>query len=673
MVSTSTPRRPNAATAEVDSQSNSSYSPSDGGDSTGSIFQVPPRPLLPGDDNSENSPVPIGIGKDNDDDDEIDDIDEKQSKLKNKRTKLDPSHIVPASEARGLLGWCLIIPEYKDARDYPLFYKRILLVIIAFASMIAPLGANILFPVITHIVDDFNTTPTTVNISVGIYLAAMGFFPIWWSGISERKGRRGVYIVSFALSLVFTIASILVSSIGAFIALRLLAGASGASVLSVGAGTIADLFIPEERGENMGLYYLGPLLVPLLSPLIAALLTLRFSWRSTLWFQAILGGVSLMCLVLLLPETLRLQSGNDMLTQRMRSSSHHSTRASSRRATVKYDNPQSIQTDLERLTANHRPNTSAEFSEIESISSEPNADMSVYEVENNYVDTSHPELSHLRSHDQRTAEELLRIESHRLMNVSKELHDAQETEGSKFSIKKLGMTLYFYLIKPLKSLCFFKYPPVLITIICCSFVFASLQYINMILVYCYSRPPYNFKTLYIGLVYIPNSLTYMIASYFGGRWIDARLIKKREATGQLIPESRLSWNIVLAFIGFPIAMLSIGWCLHMKVHWVYALIGTAIFGFCSMVMIGTTMTYLVDSLPGKGSTAVALNNFARTLLAAIAVFNVDPMLRTLGPGWSLTLYLFCVMISITALIIVKKRGQYWRDNYNLKRLYQFSS
>ena len=119
-----------------------------------------------------------------------------------------------------------------------------------------PMGTSIIFPAIGPLVADFDTSTIMVDVSVGIYLLSLGIFPIWWSSLSEIEGRRTVYVLSFTLLTAFTIGSALSPNISAFIVFRMLQGASSASVQSVGAGTISDLFIPEERGKNLGYYYL---------------------------------------------------------------------------------------------------------------------------------------------------------------------------------------------------------------------------------------------------------------------------------------------------------------------------------------------------------------------------------------------------------------------------------
>ena len=56
------------------------------------------------------------------------------------------------------------------------------------------------------------------------------------------------------------------------------------AVFSVGAGTLADIYEPHERGTMMGIYYAAPLLGPSMGPLLGGILTQLFNWRATFWF-----------------------------------------------------------------------------------------------------------------------------------------------------------------------------------------------------------------------------------------------------------------------------------------------------------------------------------------------------------------------------------------------------
>lgn len=138
----------------------------------------------------------------------------------------------------------------------------------SFTLFLVCIGVNgirsaIYLPALPHVTAAFNTNATLVNLTVALYMLALGLFPLWWSAASERLGRRTIYVISFALWIVFNVLCATSQDISELIVMRILAAGAGASVQAVGAGTLADIFIPQERGRAMGYFYIGPLCGPL--------------------------------------------------------------------------------------------------------------------------------------------------------------------------------------------------------------------------------------------------------------------------------------------------------------------------------------------------------------------------------------------------------------------------
>lgn len=155
-------------------------------------------------------------------------------------------------------------------------------------------------------------------------MLSMSIFPLWWSSFSETLGRRTIYLVSFALFLLWNILAAVSNSIGMLIVMRILGGGAAASVQAVGAGTIADIWDVKERGNAMGIFYLGPLCGPLFAPIIGGALGDKLGWRSTLWFLVIYGGVVLVFLFFALPEVLVPNlAASAILTESRRSKNPH--------------------------------------------------------------------------------------------------------------------------------------------------------------------------------------------------------------------------------------------------------------------------------------------------------------------------------------------------------------
>lgn len=213
--------------------------------------------------------------------------------------------VVPRSERRGILARLSVVAEVTEPFDYSRRLKWTITAVVATAGAAAPMGSSIVLPALTDIARDFNSSGEIVNLSVAMFMLAMGIFPLWWSSFSETLGRRTIYLSSFFLFIVFNVLAAISTNVAMFIVMRVLSGGAAASVQAVGAGTIADIWEVKERGRAMGLFYLGPLCGPLLSPIIGGALTQGFGWRSSLWFLAIFGFCLLIFLLFVLPETLK--------------------------------------------------------------------------------------------------------------------------------------------------------------------------------------------------------------------------------------------------------------------------------------------------------------------------------------------------------------------------------
>lgn len=310
-------------------------------------------------------------------------------------------------------------------------------------------------------------------------MLAMSIFPLWWSSFSERLGRRTIYLASFALFLLFNCLCAISDSIAMLIVMRMLSGGASASVQAVGAGTIADLWETRERGRAMGIFYLGPLCGPLFAPIIGGVLAQRWGWRSTLWFLAAFGALTLIFILFALPETLT---------------------------------------------------------------------------------TTKPMLPELDDgEDAAMNRTLSRVSSKQVAR----------------STTRWLKTLKMIFIDPLKIILYLRFLPVLLTVYYASIAFGSLYVLNVSVEETFGKAPYNFSTIIVGLLYIPNSLGYMVASIFGGKWMDsimqreARKANRFDEKGRLIfrPEDRMRENAWLGAFLYPAGLIWYGWAAENGVFW----------------------------------------------------------------------------------------------------------
>ncbi|OOQ87176.1 putative MFS multidrug resistance transporter [Penicillium brasilianum] len=504
--------------------------------------------------------------------DEEKNISETPIPLARQTTELGPAVKVPRLKRRGLFGQMTLVAEVEDPKTYPRKMKWFITFIVAVAGATAPMGSSVFFPSLSQVARELHTTATIANLSIALYMLSMSIFPLWWSSFSERLGRRTIYLVSFVLFVMFNCLCAVSSSIAMLIVMRMLSGGASASVQAVGAGTIADLWEPRERGRAMGIFYLGPLCGPLFAPIVGGLLAERWGWRSTMWFLAAYGALTVIFIFFALPETLVV------------------------RKPVLPDVP-----------------------------------------ENEMAPVTRP---------------LSRVSSRQVVG---------------FTTRWLKM-LKIIFIDPLKIVLYLQYIPVLLSVYYASIAFGSLYVLNVSVEDSFGKAPYNFSTIIIGLLYIPNSLGYVVASLFGGRWMDS--IMQREAKkanrydekGRPIyrPEDRMRENAWLGAFLYPAALIWYGWTVDKGVFWLVPMIANFFFGIGSMLIFSMVTTMLTEFMPKKSSEGVALNNFMRNIFSCVGSLVTAPIISGIGNGWLFTILGLVSFASSSVIFLMRVFGPRWR-------------
>ena len=220
--------------------------------------------------------------------------------------------------------------DQLNARNWPSKRKWSLVALLAAMTFVTPLSSSVFAPAVPEVDIAFhNDNLLLTGFVVSVYILGYAAGPLIVAPLSELYGRRWVYNISNVLFVIFSIACAVSSSLGMLIGFRFLAGFVGSTVISIGGGTVADLFEQEDRGKAMSMWSLGPLVGPVVGPVAGGFLSQARGWRWTFWLCAILGGAIMVPFLILNRETyaptlleqktrrLRKETGNLSLRSRM--------------------------------------------------------------------------------------------------------------------------------------------------------------------------------------------------------------------------------------------------------------------------------------------------------------------------------------------------------------------
>jgi multidrug resistance protein len=207
----------------------------------------------------------------------------------------------------------------SSAPPYTLLTKRQrqwLALLIGIATMFSPLTANIYLPCVPLLKEDFHTTLQLINMTITAYILVQGIAPTFFSQLSEKLGRRPVYILTFSIFVLSSLALSLQHSYNALLILRMVQSLGASVSTSMGYAVIADVSAPSERGKMIAPVMLTVNLGPILAPVIGGPLCGRTNWRWIFRLLTILGAAFLTVVILFLPETNRKIVGNGRIEGR---------------------------------------------------------------------------------------------------------------------------------------------------------------------------------------------------------------------------------------------------------------------------------------------------------------------------------------------------------------------
>ncbi|KAF2790377.1 MFS general substrate transporter [Melanomma pulvis-pyrius CBS 109.77] len=209
-----------------------------------------------------------------------------------------------------------IVNQIEEEEVYHVFLRRekwYLVAMIGVAGLFSGLSSNIFFPSLDAISKDLNVSLNAVSLTITSYLIIQGISPLFWGSLSDTVGRRPIYIYSFLVYIAANIGLSFSPNFAVLLIFRGLQAAGSASTVSIGNGVIQDITPPAERAGFISFYQAIRNFSIAIGPVLGGILANFFGFRSIFIFLLILSTLTIIAIIIFLPETLRSIAGNGSL------------------------------------------------------------------------------------------------------------------------------------------------------------------------------------------------------------------------------------------------------------------------------------------------------------------------------------------------------------------------
>ena len=156
--------------------------------------------------------------------------------------------------------------------------KRLLLTLFA-GVLLAALDIAILGPVLPALRHEFGATTRDSSWLITAYVLANLVGTPLLGRLSDRKGRRAIYLLSMGIFALGSLGVVMAPSLSALIAARALQGFGSGGIFPVASAVIGDIFPRDKRGRALGLLGATFGLAFLVGPPIGGMVLAFAGWR----------------------------------------------------------------------------------------------------------------------------------------------------------------------------------------------------------------------------------------------------------------------------------------------------------------------------------------------------------------------------------------------------------
>jgi DHA1 family bicyclomycin/chloramphenicol resistance-like MFS transporter len=169
---------------------------------------------------------------------------------------------------------------------------------------LGPFTMQIVVPSLPAMARDLGASIATIQLTVTLYLLAVGFGQLIYGPLSDRFGRRPLLMGGLAIYAIASLAAALSVGVVGLVVARSFQAIGACAGVVLARAVIRDVWSREEATSVLGYVTMGMTIAPMLAPILGSLLEEAAGWRATMLACLAFGLPLAAACWFRLPETL---------------------------------------------------------------------------------------------------------------------------------------------------------------------------------------------------------------------------------------------------------------------------------------------------------------------------------------------------------------------------------